>query len=401
VSDEESKDPERAPGDAAAATKERAEAATATATATVTAEAARAEAVTAEAAKAEAVTAGATKGETITAEAAKAGAAKPGALAKIDVVKIDATKANVGANVGANEAASEAADRRDLPKWNRARVKRKAPAGEEQDAFQVSVRKAGRGFLQRPWAVIGLIVAISGIGAGVYAWREASEADRATSTRVLAEAVAYEARGQAIPDLATQTAERVRPLPVPVAEDETKLHEKVDAALADLEAQAPESPANVAADLVRAARLAKASDFAGAEKAYRGFLERQPGHSLVYLARDGLVVTLEAQGRYDDALAALEPLLGEVGDFFRDQALWHKGRLLEGSGQGPAALETYKQYMTEYPLEAESLARDQVRARLEELDPASVPPLPEAGPGFGPGFGPGLGGFGGLGGSAP
>lgn len=374
MSDDQSKDPERAPGDAAAATKEPPE------------PAAEAGTVTAEAAKAGTVTADA---GTVTADAAKAGAGKPGALAKIDVVKIDAAKANAGDD--------EAAERRDLPKWNRARVKRKAPVGEEQDAFQVSVRKAGRGFLQRPWAVIGLIVAISGIGAGIYAWREASEADRATSTRTLSEAVAYEARGQAIPDLATQTAERVRPLPFPVAEDETKLHEKVDAALADLEAQAPDSPANVAADLVRAARLAKASDFAGAEKAYRGFLERQPGHSLVYLARDGLVVTLEAQGRYDDALAALEPLLGEVGDFFRDQALWHKGRLLEGSGQGPAALEVYKQYMAEYPLEAKSLARDQVRARLEELDPASVPALPEAGPGFGPG----MGGFGGLGGSAP
>lgn len=292
-----------------------------------------------------------------------------------------------GASAKKPEGEAEA-ERRDLPKWNRARVKRKAPAGEEQDAFQVSVRKAGRGLLQRPWAVLGLMVALSGVGAGIYAWSEASEGNRAESTRTLAVAVAYEARGQVVPDLAVQTAERARPLPVPVAEDETKLHEKVDAALADLEAQAPDSPANVAADLVRAARLAKASDFAGAEKAFRGFLERQPGHALAYLARDGLVVSLEAQGRADDALAAVEPMLGEVGDFFRDQALWHKGRLLEGAGRGAEALEIYKQYMAEYPLEKESLAREQVRARLEELDPTSVPPRPE----------PGLGGLGGLGG---
>lgn len=284
-------------------------------------------------------------------------------------------------------------ERRDLPKWNRARVKRKAPAGEEQqDAFQVSVRKAGRGVLQHPLALLGLIVAIAGISAGIYAWRESAEADRATSTRTLGIAVAYEARGEARPDLLAQEAERKRPLPFPVAEDETKLHQKVDAALADLEEQAPDSPANAAADLVRAARLAKASDFGGAEKAFRGFLQRQPAHPLVYLARDGLVVSLEAQGRHDDALAEVEPLLGEAGDFFRDQALWHKGRLLEGAGQGPAALEIYKQYMAEYPLDQPSLARDQVRARLEELDPASVPPQPETPmPGLGPGLG--LGGF--------
>lgn len=368
---DESKDPERAEGDAAPAPSPPKS---------------PEPAVDAAAAKAETVTASevVTKAETSKALAKKADAGKGTTTA-------DAPKKGEGEAAKKAEGDAEG-ERRDLPKWNRARVKRKAPVGEEQDAFQVSVRKAGRGLLQRPLVVLGLMVALSAVGAGIYAWSEASEGQRAESTRTLAVAVAYEARGQVLPDLAAQTAERVRPLPVPVAEDETKLHEKVDAALADLEAQAPDSPANVAADLVRAARLAKASDFAGAEKAFRGFLERQPGHALVYLARDGLVVSLEAQGRFDDALGEVEPMLGEAGDFFRDQALWHKGRLLEGAGRGPEALEVYKQYMAEYPLEKESLAREQVRARLEELDPTSVPPLPE--PTMG-GLG-GLGGFGGL-----
>lgn len=314
-----------------------------------------------------------------------------GAAAAADEAEPKA-KVSASSDAGAAKDAPKTGDdgeRRDLPKWNRARVKRKAPAGEEQDAFQVSVRKAGRGILQRPWAIIGIIVAVSAIGAGAYAWRQGSEADRAKSTLTLSVAVAYEARGEVFPDLAAQTADRVRPLPVPVAEDEATLHKRVDDALADLEAQAPDSPANIAADLVRAARLAKASDFEGAEKAYRGFLQRQPGHSLVFLARDGLVVSLEAQQRYDDALAEVEPLLGEAGDFFRDQALWHKARLLEGSGQPDAAIETYKQYMAEYPLDKPSLARDQVRAHLEALDPTALPALPEGGPG-------GLGGLGGF-----
>lgn len=281
--------------------------------------------------------------------------------------------------------AEAGAERRDLPKWNRARVKRKAPAGEEQDAFQVSVRKAGRGILQRPWAVIGIIVGVSALGAGAYAWTEAAEGDRAAATRTLATAVAYEARGQVFEDLAAQTAERVRPLPIPVVSDEASLRTAVDEALTGLEEQAPSSPANEAADLVRAARLARASDFEGAEQAYRGFLQRQPGHALVFLARDGLVLSLEGQQRWDDALAEVEPLLGEPGDHFRDQALWHKGRLLEAKGQTDAAIEAYKQYVAEYPLDQPSLARDAVRARLEALDPSAVPPLPES-----PGL-PGLG----------
>src|SRR5690606_24378954 len=140
--------------------------------------------------------------------------------------------------------AEAGAERRDLPKWNRARVKRKAPAGEEQDAFQVSVRKAGRGILQRPWAVIGIIVGVSALGAGAYAWTEAAEGDRAAATRTLATAVAYEARGQVFEDLAAQTAERVRPLPIPVVSDEASLRTAVDEALTGLEEQAPSSPAN-------------------------------------------------------------------------------------------------------------------------------------------------------------
>lgn len=292
---------------------------------------------------------------------------------------------------GESSAADDPSARRDLPKWNRARVKRKAPAGEEQDAFQASVRKAGRGFLQRPWAVIGLIVAVAGLGAGIYTWVQRGESGRAEATAILATAVAYEARGQVYEGYDEVVAERVRPLAMPLVKDEAQLRQTVDEALSNLEEHAPDSPANLVADLVRAARLARASDFAGAEKAYRGFLERQPEHALVFLARDGLIISLEAQGRWDDALAEVEPLLGAEGDYFRDQALWHKGRLLEGAERTEDAIEAYKQYMAEYPLDRPSQARDQVRARLEELAPDAVPPLPQT-----PAMPGGLGGLGGL-----
>ncbi|MCA9709892.1 MAG: tetratricopeptide repeat protein [Myxococcales bacterium] len=281
--------------------------------------------------------------------------------------------------------------RRDLPKWNRARVKRKAPAGEQQDAFQASVRRAGRGFMQRPWAVIGVIVALAGAGAGVYAWLDHREAKRAEATAILATAVAYEARGQVEEDIAARYGERTRPLPVPVVAKEDERRALVDEALSNLEDEASGYPANIVADLVRAARLARALDYEGAEKAYRGFLQGQSGHPLEFLARDGLIITLEAQGRWDDALAEVEPLMGAEGDFFRDQALWHKGRLLEGAGRTDEATEAYKQYVAEYPLDKASLAREQVRARLEVLDPSAVPPLPET-----PAFPGGLGGLGGM-----
>lgn len=319
-------------------------------------------------------------------EAASAAKKATKSKAKAKAKAKETTKASGGSSTG-----DDPPERRDLPKWNRARVKRKAPAGEEQDAFQASVRKAGRGFLQRPWAVIGLIVAVAGLGAGIYAWIQRGESGRAEATAMLATAVAYEARGQIYEGYDEVVAERVRPLAMPLVKDEAQLRQTVDEALSNLEEQAPDSPANLVADLVRAARLARASDFAGAEKAYRGFLERQSDHTLVFLARDGLIISLEAQGRWDDALAEVEPLLGAEGDYFRDQALWHKGRLLEGAERTEEAIEVYKQYMAEYPLDRPSQARDQVRARLEELAPDAVPPLPQT-----PAMPGGLGGLGGL-----
>lgn len=283
-------------------------------------------------------------------------------------------------------------ERRDLPKWNRARVKRKAPKGEEQDAFQASVRKAGQGILQRPAAVIGIIVAVAAVSAGVYTYLESQKSTRASATAILSKAVAFEARGQAVDEYDEITAKRKRPLAAPLAKTEDDLRTIVDGALSDLEAKAGDTDANEAADLVRAARLMRAREFESAEKAYRGFLQRQPGHRLVFLAREGLAVSLENQERWDDALAELEPMLGGVKeDFYRDQALWHKGRILESAERGDEALAVYQQYAEEFPLDKASLASEEVRARLEELDPGSVPPLPENPLG-------GLQGLGGLGG---
>ncbi|MCH9688914.1 MAG: tetratricopeptide repeat protein [Deltaproteobacteria bacterium] len=317
---------------------------------------------------------------TVTASAAGACEAQSTALARTD---------DTAGSADADE------PRRDLPKWNRARVKRKAPKGEEQDAFQASVRKAGRGLLQRPVVVIGIIIGVAAIVAGAYAWWQHTENDKAAATTHLATAAAYEARGLVFEDLETQIADRVRPLPRPVTSTEAERRAKVDEALATLEAEGAGTPANETADLVRAARLARARDFAGAEKAYQGFVDRQPGHGLVFLAREGLTLAMEGQERWDDALAVVEPLLGEPGDFYRDQWLWHKARLLEKAGRTDESIEVYKLYVEEYPLDKQSVASQQVRAHLEKLDPSAVPPLPEN-----PQI-PGLGGLGGLGGFGP
>jgi hypothetical protein len=281
---------------------------------------------------------------------------------------------------GAAPPAAEAEVRMDLPKWNRARVKRSAPAdAPTDDAFQQTVRKAGSGAVRRGPLVLGLIVLVAGAIAGGIAWTRSREETRAEQTRLLAEAAKWRARAR-ITELPPEIAKRKRPLSEPFAKDEAEVSAKIDRALADLDALAPGSASDAMAKLIEGGRLLEQGSFAEAEAAYRAFLEQVgDAHQLAFLAREGVAFAREGQGDLDGAIAELDALAGQPGDFFRDEALWQKGRMLEALGRVDDATAVYKQYAQEYPLEQSSIAQVEVRERLTELDPASVPPEPEGG----------------------
>jgi predicted negative regulator of RcsB-dependent stress response len=272
--------------------------------------------------------------------------------------------------------ANDDGERMDLPKWNRARVKRKQPKGEEADAFQKSVRKAGKRAIQRAPVVIALIVAVAGAISGVIVVLDGRKEDRAVATRMLAQAVGFQARAQVV-DVAQYTKDRTHPFPIPLVNTEEERDQKVQSALAELEAEAPDAPAADAAELVAAARLVREGKFSDAKAAYDAFIAAHPDHELLFLAREGLAFAHESLGDPDAALAELETLMGAQGDFYRDQAMWHRGRILEVQGRGDEALGVYKQYAEEYPLEEASIARQQVVDRLTELAPELVPATPE------------------------
>lgn len=308
-----------------------------------------------------------------------------------DSSKVSATGDDVSdaeASKGKTDKAS-GEDRMDLPKWNRARVKRKQPKGEEQDAFQQSVRKAGKTALTRAPVVLGGLVVVAAIIASVFWYRDKVEEDNAVATRILSKAVGMQARGRVVPDIAEVTKDRKLPPPLPLIENEEQRDQAVEAALGDLQAEAGDSDAAKASKLLSASRLMEDGAFADAQASYRTFLDDSPSHPLAFLAREGLALSLEAGGNVDDALGELETLAGSEGSFYRDQALWHKGRILEGQGKADEALEVYKSYIAEYPLEQKSIARDSVVARLDELAPDLVPESAKK---------PNLGGLGGPGG---
>ncbi len=273
-----------------------------------------------------------------------------------------------------------AAERIDLPKWNRARVKRVQPeaaTAEAPDAFQHGVREAGRTAVRRGPLVIGALVLVAGaIGGGIW-WTRANAEQAALGTRLLAQPAAWRSRGR-IMDVDRVMKDRLRPPPIPIARDQAELDANVDAAMATLAASDHERAATLGL-LVEGATKTERGDFAAAQASYESFLAKVgDGHELSFLAQEGLALAREAQGDTDGALADLDKLAGAVGDFYRDQALWHKARLLEHAGRGDEALEVYRTYATEYPLDKVSLAREQVRDRLAELDPSRVPADPSA-----------------------
>lgn len=260
----------------------------------------------------------------------------------------------------------------DLPKWNRARVKRKVK-GAESDAFQDGARRAGRLARRRaPWVIGGIVLVAGAVGGTIYALHARTEA-RAEATRVLAEAAAYEARGQ-VGDPETLWG-KDRPPPVPIAETPEELDRRVESALETLGREYAGSPADVDGHLVRGARALRAGDPQAAIRHFQAFLDTADrDHPLRFLALEGLGVAKEAAGDLEGALEAFDALAGAPGSFYRDQALAHKGRVLEALGRTEEAIEVYKTYATEYPFSETSLALEFVRERLAELAPDFVPP---------------------------
>jgi predicted negative regulator of RcsB-dependent stress response len=300
----------------------------------------------------------------------------------------DAAKASDG------DGKSGDGERMDLPKWNRARVKRKQPKGEEQDGFQAGVRKAGKAALTQAPVVIGLIVLVAAVIAGVVWYQGKAAEDRAVATRVLATATAAHSRSR-IEVVDPAEAAKKLPPPNPVFPDEGARAKAIDDTLAQLEGELADSDAATLAGLVEAGRLMQAGSFADAKAKYESFLSSNGDHPLSFLAREGLALAQEAGGEIDAAVSTLDAMAPEAGAFYRDQALYHKGRMLEGQGKSDEALAVYKTYVEEYPLEQDSLAKDAVMARLEELAPDLIPAeakAPAGGPGGMMGLPPGLGG---------
>lgn len=268
-------------------------------------------------------------------------------------------------------------ERMELPTWNRSRTKKRGgDPGPQDDAFVAGVKEAGRTAKRRfPLVALVGVLLLGGVIAGVvvYSTRQGSAAG---ATRELMTAARAQSEGMVGDPAILLGATRGKP-PVPIFKDESERATAMYAALDALDARAPGSDPDLVGQLVRAAGLLRAGEPAEAEALYRGFIGRAgAGHPLMFAAREGLAFAREAQGDLDGAIGELDALAPEKGVYYRDMALYQKGRILERQGKADDALAIYRQYIAEYPLTASSLAQNEVRRRLEELDPKALADQP-------------------------
>lgn len=152
--------------------------------------------------------------------------------------------------------------------------------------------------------------------------------------------------------------------------------DRLEATLAELdkiEKENPSSDVATRAFLYRGGALYELGRFADAQAAYQKYLDKAGGDdALAFLAREGIGMCAEAQGKLDDALAAYKQLEPKSGDFFRDRSLWDEGRVLMKKGDLKGAEAAYKDLLAKSP---QTPLRDEVATRLGQMGVA-VPPAP-------------------------
>ncbi|MFO7561217.1 MAG: tetratricopeptide repeat protein [Enhygromyxa sp.] len=263
-------------------------------------------------------------------------------------------------------------ERAELPTWNRSRRKRKAnvKAEKQDDAFQRSVRQAGRQVVDTPKLVIGaIVITVAAIAGGVALHNRKVEAN-AEAARVLQAATAAIVRGQVVPaEQQAELAEAIKYHRGPIYATEEEHAAAIDEALSEARASSRRGVEHNAT-LVAAARAMRNGDFDGALTEYETFLDSAAkDHPLRFLALEGKGHALEGKGEHEAALAVFAAIAPHPTDFYRPMALYHQGRVLEALERKDEALAIYQQYFDEFPATREEMATPLVRQRVEALDP--------------------------------
>jgi predicted negative regulator of RcsB-dependent stress response len=145
-------------------------------------------------------------------------------------------------------------------------------------------------------------------------------------------------------------------------------------AIADGNASTPAAPLAV---LQAAALFARQNLYEEALSAYDRFLAAAPAHDFGPLAKLGRALSLDALGRGDEALAALDELLEEGDATVLSAAGLSKGRIQEAKGDFAGARATYEEIIASA---ADYSTLAQAESALAALDGAEAAAVADAAP---------------------
>jgi predicted negative regulator of RcsB-dependent stress response len=144
--------------------------------------------------------------------------------------------------------------------------------------------------------------------------------------------------------------------------------ERAEATVAELDKLMKEAGSSSAAEdaqLVRAGALFDLGRFADAEAAYRSFLDHvSKSDKLAVVAREGLGLSMEAQGKLDAALSAYQEIEKAGGDTYRDRAQFDQARVIAKKGDKKKAFDMYKQILEKSPT---TPLREEIQAKQAQL----------------------------------
>jgi len=237
--------------------------------------------------------------------------------------------------------------------------KQKKPAQDEFVDFWSKLYKKTEPYMRAILLTIGSAVVVWFLVYGISGWME--HKSQAAAEQFGKAVKIYDA------DLITDET-------APKGEDETPRFktekERADAAFAALdELNKKWSGSDVARDslVFRAGILFDLGRYPEATDTYRKFLDQLKNKDvpLAALAKEGIGLSLEAQGKLDEALTAYTQLEPSSGDFYKDRAMYAQARIYQKKGDKEKAKSIYQQILTKQP---QTMLKDEIQTRLASLE---------------------------------
>lgn len=205
-----------------------------------------------------------------------------------------------------------------------------------------------------------LVLVIAGMVVAMVVWggMQFAEAKREKATALLSRA------------LRVYGADLLPEKDAPPVDEETPrfktVKERADAALQALDKLDQEYGSSDAATrglLLRAGIHYDQGRYEQAAAAYRAFVDKKPpSAALLATAREGLGVSVEAQGKLDEALSIYKEA---TVDFYKDRMAWNQARVYTKKGDKKKAAEIYKEILSKSP---QTPLKDDINNRLASLE---------------------------------